>query len=250
MDIKIAQDTVIIVAEFPSAHALHARSNSFIYGDDSYEFTFQRYSPAIIAKYPERYFLYVQYSQAEFKELYLRVDMTLRIEPVDYLIYSFDSHPYRTFFASDNEMLARLGEFELVPFEKIKKGNCDEKEYEYVIEDIFGKASHRIMKKNNIVIFHNENSMLGFLDLLVNTLNFPKEQVRVGRVPDRISGRFDSWALAVMGVTNEVERLRDTVLGTYEDIIVIEHSAEIAPEHHGFYVEGNQLAVGIMTRVN
>lgn len=250
MNIDNAQDTVVIIAELPQAWILHGLYPHFVYGDDTYEFTFQKYSPIAIARYPGRFFFYAQYSQAELKELSKRVDMTFRTEPVDYLMYCVAGYKHITFLLSDSEMLTKLGEFTFVSFEDIPRGECLKTPdgFAYVLEEIFGKVDQEINKKNNIVIFESQNSMLGFLNLLVYTLNFPKEHVRVGKVPDRISGsQYGWWALALEGVTDEVKRLRDTQLGTYEDIEVTEHTVEIPAENHGFYVEENSLAVKMMS---
>ncbi len=113
------EDLVVIIVEVSSPEALHFFSYGCRYGDDSHRFYFKEFSPIRLEKYPSRYFFYTLYSQSELEELYRKVDMAHRIEPVDNLMWAREGAPYRTFRTSNLEMMTRLGKFEIVPISEV-----------------------------------------------------------------------------------------------------------------------------------
>jgi hypothetical protein len=236
------KNLTIILIEVDSSQALSELQCCYIYGDDHHEFRFKQYTPIKVAKYPDRYFLYVLYSEEELALLYERVDMTHRVEPIDYLMYCKRDAPHKTFRADDMEMIAKLGEFKFAPFptrvygEKPKHNSP----YQYVLGEIFGSIDSVDEKKNLIVVFDRENAMLGWLDLLINAIKFPEAQVAVGKV-------FTDWAFALTGVTNEIERLSEVC--DDDEPTIIAHTSQIPSENLNFRVIKNSHAVQILSRL-
>lgn len=252
----LTNDTRIIVAEARSRKLLEELKNSFGYGDEHHEFNFQVYSPARLSAYPGRFFLYVSYSERELRELYEKVDMTHRLEPVDQLEWDLRGFgcPYRTFPASNTEMVAKMGKVDFYPFLSYKKKSKlatlpegGDQPHTFVMDEMFGKQEPRVRTKNVILIFCDENNMLQFLDLLLHRKDRPADSIRVGKMNDGLSGQ-DHWALAVRGVTNEPDQIREVLIYRDRDFEQIEHTDQIEAERHGFVEVENSHAKGIFER--
>lgn len=229
-------DLKIIVIEFSSSNGplLLNDSNRDYYGDDNYQFNFKKYLPIRLKNYPERHFFYASYSQSELDELYTRVDMTYLVEPVDYLLYRKDlrgATPYVTFSADDVDMVNKLGKFEFIPLPKYDENLIDEKNYKYILNEIFADYQQEKEKKNYIIVFHSKNSMLGCIGSLLY-MRVPKEQIRVGKVKIEIGEISYSWSLAVTGISDEVEKLQKST--SREDLQFMPHSSQTSAEGHGF----------------
>ncbi len=227
------EDLVVIVIEVSSPKALHFFSYGRRYGDDSHQFYFKEFSPIRLEKYPSGYFFYALYSQSKLEELYRKVDMAHRIEPVDNLMWARDGAPYRTFRTSNLEMMTRLGKFEIVPISEVPRegtlGLTDT--YHYVIDEIFGETSQGVEKKNYIIEFPNQNSALGGLRMLLETLKVSKDTVRFGTM------QGCGWLLSVTLTADEMSKL-DEAYDDY-DLRLTEHSVEIPAESLGFYETEN-----------
>lgn len=223
-----SEDLVVTVIEVSSPEALHSFAYGRRYGDDDHQFSFKEFSPIRLEKYPNRYFFYALYSQSELDELYRKVDMVHRIEPIDNLLWSRYGAPYRTFCTSDLEMMTQLGNFTTVPISEFPKegtlGLTDT--YHYVIDEIFGELSQEVERKNYIIEFPNQNSALGGVRMILETLKVPKDTVRFGTMQGY------GWLLSVTLTLDEMSKL-DKAYDEH-DLRTTEHSAKIPAESLGF----------------
>jgi hypothetical protein len=216
----------IIIVEVASPKALHGFNHYHHWGDEDHEFCFRTFSPIKLEQYPGSYFLYAVYSQQELDELYSKVDMTHRIEPVDNLMWSTFGAPYREFLNTNLGMLEKLGKFKLIPIKDFsREDETISLGYPYVLDELFGQEVLEVIRENYVVLFPDKDSMLQAFDYLISDVKIPRESL----VSGTRDGRF---ALSVALTKEEIACLKE-IFDRF-DLVMLHHSEKIPVSNLGF----------------